>query len=55
VDVTNPNHVSGTPLNYTFAMITFACFGVLALFFAVLLKKVDRHSGFGLELPTVKK
>lgn len=41
-------------LNYTYTMILFAAFGLLALFFAFLLKKEDKTSGFGLELPGKK-
>jgi len=52
VDVTNPGHIAGTYLNYTYAMITFAAFGLIALGFAFLLKRDDKTSGFGLELRT---
>jgi hypothetical protein len=33
----------------------FTGFGVLALFFAFLLKAEDRKKGYGLELPNIKK
>jgi MFS family permease len=51
LDVTNRNTVTGQPLDYTITMILFSCLGIVALFFAFLLKKDDRTSGYGLELP----
>ena len=41
--------------NYTFPMMIFTGFGVLALIFAFLLKAEDRKKGYGLELPNIKK
>lgn len=41
--------------NYTLPMLVFACFGVLAILFAFLLKKEDRIKGYGLENPNMKK
>ncbi|HSO85266.1 MAG TPA: MFS transporter [Draconibacterium sp.] len=41
--------------NYTLPMMIFTGFGVLALFFALLLKVEDRKKGYGLELPNIKK
>ncbi|MBN2633755.1 MAG: MFS transporter [Bacteroidales bacterium] len=41
--------------NYTLPMIIFACFGVLAIVFAYLLKADDRKKGYGLELPNMEK
>lgn len=41
--------------NYTLPMMIFTGFGVLALFFAFLLKAEDRKKGYGLELPNIKK
>jgi len=38
--------------NYTLPMFVFMGFGVLALFFAFLLKREDRRKGYGLELPS---
>jgi len=40
-----------TPLNYTNAMIMLAFLGVLGLLFAFLLRRTDKTSGYGLELP----
>jgi nitrate/nitrite transporter NarK len=51
LDITNKGIAAGQPLNYTSAMIMFSGFGVLALFFAFLLRKEDKTSGYGLELP----
>jgi len=41
--------------NYTFPMMIFTGFGVLALIFAFLLKAEDGKKGYGLELPNIKK
>jgi MFS family permease len=41
--------------DYTFPMIIFACFGILALIAALLLKREDRIKNYGLELPNIKK
>ena len=41
--------------NYTLPMLLFACFGILALLFAFLLKIEDKKKGYGLELPNIKK
>jgi MFS family permease len=40
--------------NYTLPMIIFACFGLLAIVFAFLLKAEDKKKGYGLELPNIK-
>lgn len=47
--------VSVSSYNYTFPMIIFTAFGVLALFFALLLKAEDRKKGYGLEMPNIKQ
>ena len=44
-----------TLYNYSIPMLIFACFGMLAIVFAFLLKAEDRNKGYGLELPNVKK
>ena len=41
--------------SYLVPMIVFSCFGVLAFFFSILLKKEDRKKGYGLELPNIQK
>ena len=43
------------PYNYTVPLVVFACFGVLALFFAIYLKMLDRKNHLGLEEPNIKK
>lgn len=40
-----------TQYNYTYPMLIFAMFGLLAIVFALLLKKEDRIKGYGLEKP----
>jgi nitrate/nitrite transporter NarK len=37
--------------DYTYPILMLACLGVIALIFAILLKREDKTSGFGLELP----
>lgn len=44
-----------TQYNYTIPMLIFACFGVLAIGFAFLLKAEDKKKGYGLEKPNVEK
>lgn len=41
--------------NYTYAILMLAGLGVLGLIFAVLLKREDKKSGYGLELPSNAK
>ncbi len=42
------------PYNYTIPMVIFACFGVLALIFALWLKLLDKRNNYGLEAPNIK-
>ena len=42
-------------LDYTYTMLMFACLGILGLIFALLLKRDDKVSGYGLELPSNSK
>lgn len=42
-------------LDYTYTMIMFACLGIVGLAFALLLKREDKVSGYGLELPSNSK
>ena len=53
LDKTNP----GNPetLDYTPTMIMFTVLGLLGLVFAILLKREDKMSGCGVELPLNKK
>ncbi|MGZ2371980.1 MFS transporter [Ancylomarina sp. YFZ004] len=39
-------------LDYTYTMIMFAALGILGLLFAILLKREDKISGYGLDLPS---
>jgi predicted MFS family arabinose efflux permease len=41
--------------NYTLPMIIFACFGVLAIVFAFMLRAEDKKKKYGLELPNISK
>jgi len=41
--------------DYTLPMMIFACFGVLALIVAFMLKAEDKKKGYGLEQPNIKK
>lgn len=41
--------------DYTIPMAVFTCFGILALFIALMLKREDRIKGYGLELPNIQK
>lgn len=40
--------------DYTVPMVIFACFGILALLFAIYLKSLDAKKHYGLELPNIK-
>ena len=42
-----------TLYNYTIPMLIFACFGILAILFAFLLKREDAKKGYGLEKPNI--
>jgi nitrate/nitrite transporter NarK len=42
-----------TQYNYMLPMLIFACFGILAIVFAFLLKNEDRKKGYGLEKPNI--
>ncbi|MDR3093439.1 MAG: MFS transporter [Bacteroidales bacterium] len=41
--------------NYTIPMLIFACFGILAIVFALLLKHEDKRKSYGLEKPNIAK
>ena len=43
-----------TLYNYTLPMLIFACFGALAILFALWLKHEDRKAGYGLEKPNIE-
>jgi MFS family permease len=44
-----------TLYNFTLPMLIFACFGALAILFAVWLKREDAKKGYGLERPNIIK
>ena len=44
-----------TLYNYTIPMLIFACFGALAIFFALWLKREDAKKGYGLEKPNIEE
>jgi MFS family permease len=50
LDATNAKGAES--LDYTYTMLMFACLGILGLLFALLLKREDKVSGYGLELPS---
>ena len=45
----------GVTYDYTIPMSIFAVFGVVAICVAVILKRVDKSHGYGLEQPNIKK
>lgn len=51
LDITNADKQPNEPLDYTYAILMLAFLGLGGLVFAFLLKKEDKKSGFGLELP----
>jgi MFS family permease len=61
LDKTNPgikpeNVANGTAsYNYTYAILMLALLGFLGIVFALLLKREDKKSGYGLELPSNSK
>lgn len=50
----NPGVDDPMQYNYTVPMLLFASLGVLALFFGIVLKVMDKKHGYGLELPNIK-
>ncbi len=53
LDGTNP--VGTESLDYTYTMIMFSGLGIVGFIFALLLKREDKVSGYGLELPSNSK
>ena len=51
LDTTN----GGPAYDYTIPMIIFCCFGIVALFIALMLKRDDKKKCYGLELPNIKR
>ncbi|MEI6764655.1 MAG: MFS transporter [Bacteroidota bacterium] len=52
--ITSPVGAIEKTYSYTLPMLIFMSFGVLAIFFAILLKREDKKKGYGLELPNIK-
>ena len=48
-------HVEGVSYDYTYPLLIFAGFGVLAFILGIWLKALDRKNDYGLEAPNVKK
>ena len=42
------------PYRFTVPLLLFACFGILALLFAIYLKALDKKKNYGLEAPNIK-
>lgn len=47
--------VAATQYNYTAPLIMLACLGIAALVLGIVLKRIDKQKGLGLELPNIQK
>ncbi|MDO4758732.1 MAG: MFS transporter [Rikenellaceae bacterium] len=47
--------VAATQYNYTAPLIMLACLGIAALVLGIILKRIDKQKGLGLELPNIKE
>lgn len=47
--------VAATQYNYTAPLIMLACLGIAALVLGIILKRIDKQKGLGLELPNIKQ
>ena len=45
----------GVTYDYTIPMSIFAAFGCIAILVALVLKRIDKSEGYGLEEPNIKK
>ena len=52
--VTGKNAEGSFTYDYSIPMVIFTCFGILAFFVGLLLKREDKKKGYGLEQPNVK-
>jgi len=52
IGITPEMLANGTTLNYIPTMLLFSAFGIAGFIFALLLKKDDKTSGLGIELPS---
>jgi hypothetical protein len=55
LDKTNPGVTDATQLDYTWPLVMLACLGIAALIIGIILKRVDKKKGLGLELPNIKE
>lgn len=56
LDINNVGVAEGEPLDYTYTILMLSVLGILGIFFALLLKREDKTSGYGLEISNkVKK
>lgn len=55
LDKTNPGITDPKAFNYTWPLIMLACLGIAAFFIGLILKRVDKKQGLGLELPNIKE
>lgn len=53
--ITGTNAAGANTYNYTLPMLTFMCFGILALIVAIRLKTIDKKNGYGLEKPNIQE
>ena len=53
LDKTNEPGTDPVQLNYTWALVMLACLGIAALVIGIILKRVDKKKGLGLELPNI--
>lgn len=53
LDATNQGNTGA--LDYSYAMMLMVACGILALFFAFMLKSVDKRNAYGLDLPNITK
>lgn len=51
LDINNKGIAEGSPLDYTYTILMLSVLGILGIVFALLLKREDKTSGHGLELP----
>lgn len=55
LDINNKGIAEGASLDYTYTILMLSILGILGIFFALLLKREDKTSGFNLELPNKAK
>lgn len=51
LDINNAGQPEGAPLDYTYTILMLSVLGIFGILFAILLKRDDKKSGHGLELP----